>query len=31
MEAYPDASPEELTAYINKFASVDDPLSLGQK
>lgn len=27
-EAYPDASEEEIQAYIEKFESIDNPLNL---
>ena len=27
-EAYPDASPEELKAYLDKFSEIDNPLGL---
>jgi len=28
LEAYPNAEPEEVQAYLDKFKSIDDPLSL---
>lgn len=31
LEAYPDAEPEEIEAYLDKFHKIDDPLNLFDK